>query len=174
MTYGTTTVNLSNLEVELTRLYFVNSKFDFFSIKFRISFLIVLHNISSIVLNTLHLLTLHKLLFYCCLHDSYVILACGLDRKGKWSGFCESNNMMTWCYDILYFGVTSYSLNDGMTLHGDKVFADSIILWITIPFRFTLLKSEIIRKNFIQSIIRTNEFQKLHQSSHFTAISMHI
>ena len=33
-------------------------------------------------------------LFAVC-KDSYVILACGFDRNGKWSGFCKSRNVMT-------------------------------------------------------------------------------
>ena len=75
---------------------------------------------------------------YCWLHqldtitpvavckDSYVILACGFNQHGKWSGFCESCNIMTWRYDVM-----SYSPYD-VTQTWRQVFSDNIILWKTV------------------------------------------
>ena len=61
-----------------------------------------------------------RLIHNYCLQDSCVILACGFDRNGKWLAFCESHNAMTWCYDMPHYNITSYSLNDVMTSHGDR------------------------------------------------------
>ena len=33
--------------------------------------------------------------------ESPVVLACGFDRNEKWSGFCESRNVMIWHYDVV-------------------------------------------------------------------------
>ena len=47
--------------------------------------------------------------------DSYVIIACGSYRNGKWSGFAKSL-----ADHIMNNDVTSYLLNDIMTSHRDR------------------------------------------------------
>ena len=64
-----------------------------------------------------------------------LILTCGFDRNGKWSGFCKSCNVVTWGCDIM-----SYSLNDVMTSYGDRCLHYSVnnrlILWFTLCVYF--------------------------------------